>query len=137
MDEKIEVEKQENANPVVEEEQDKEDEIKMKLAFPQAAIVRLMKHHMDKEKMIKRDVKIAMNRWLEKMCTRVAREMNKFPYVMMNLHEFKESIRVYEDLENFDKEKMRILAHMDAIKRDIQRLERDLGKVEEEVHELT
>ena len=118
------------------EELDAEDEAKLKLAFPQAAIVRVMKRHMDKEKMIKRDVKIAMNKWLEKVCKNVAREMNKFPYVMMNMNEFKEAIRVYEDLENFDKEKQRILSHFDAMKKDIERLERDLGKVEEEIEEM-
>ena len=119
-----------------EEEIDEEDEIKEKLAFPNAAIVRIMKKNMDKEKMIKRDVKIAMNKWLEKLCISVAREMNKFPYVMMNINEFKEATRVYEDLENFDKEKQRILAHFDAMKRDIERLERDLGKVEQEIEEM-
>ena len=103
----------------------------IKLAFPEASVVRIMKRHLDKEKMIKKEVKIAMNQWLEKMCTNVSKEMNRVPYVMMNLHEFKEGTRVYELLEDFDKEKDRILAHLTAIKKDIERLERDLGKVEE------
>jgi len=38
---------------------------------------------------------------------------------------------VYEDLEEFQKEKERILAHMESIKKDIEKLERDLGKEEE------
>lgn len=117
---------------VMEEEELTEEE-KAKLPFPEAAVVRLMKAHMDKEKMIKKDVKIAMNKWLGGICKNVAKEMNKFPYVMMHLNEFKEAIRTYEDLANFDKEKKRILAHMDAIKKDIERLERDLGKVEEDI----
>jgi hypothetical protein len=74
-----------------------------------------------------------MNKWLGDMCAQVSKEMNKFPYVMMHLNEFKEAKRVYEDLENFQKEKDRILAHMDAIKKDIEKLERDLGKEEGEV----
>ncbi len=105
-------------------------------AFPEAAIVRIMKRYLDKEKMIKKDVKVAMNKWLEKMCAKVSKEMNKVPYVMMTLNEFNEGKRVFEDLENFDKEKQRILAHMDAIKKDIERLERDLGKVEKDVLEM-
>jgi len=110
-----------------------EEEEKLKLPFPTAAVVRIMKANMDGEKMIRKDVKVAMNKWLGNMCAQVSKEMNKFPYVMMHLNEFNEGKRVYEDLENFAKEKERILAHMDAIKKDIERLERDLGKEEEEV----
>ena len=107
-----------------------------KYAFPEAPIVRVMKRHLDKEKMIKKDVKVAMNKWLERMCAKVSREMNRVPYVMMTLNEFNEGKRVFDDLENMDKEKKRILAHLDAIKKDIERLERDLGKVEADVLEI-
>jgi len=106
-----------------------------RLAFPEAAIVRIMKKHLDNEKMIKKDVKVAMNKWLEKMCAIVAKQMNKFPYVMMNINEFKEGIKTFETLAEFEAEKNRILAHMDAMKKDIEKLERDLGKVEEELIE--
>jgi len=114
-----------------------EDEIseeeEEKLPFPNAAIVRLMKSQMDGEKMIKKEVKLAMNKWLGNLCVNVSREMNKFPYVMMHLHEFQQSTETYSNLENFQKEKDRILSHLDAIKKDIERLERDLGKKEEDV----
>jgi len=121
----------------IEQSEESDDEIdeKEKLAFPTAAIVRVMKRKLDKEKMIRKEVKVAMNKWLERMCLNVAKQMNKFPYVVMNMNEFKDGVKVYEDLENFDKEKDRILAHMNAIKKDIQRLERDLGKVEEDLLE--
>jgi len=112
-----------------------EEEKKMNLPFPEAAVVRLMKKHLDKDKMIRKEVKIAMNKWLGKICEQVSKEMNKFPYVMINLHEFNEGKRVFDDLENFHKEKERILAHLNAIKKDIEKLERDLGKVEKELIE--
>jgi histone H3/H4 len=108
-----------------------------RLAFPEACIVRIMKRHMDKEKMIKKEVKTAMNKWLEKLCANVAKNMNKFPYVMMTKSEFSRGIKVYDTLEEFEKEKQRILAHMDAMKKDIERLERDLGKTEQEVMEMS
>ncbi|RLI97775.1 MAG: hypothetical protein DRO99_02450 [Candidatus Aenigmatarchaeota archaeon] len=126
-------ETQEEKAEGAEDEVSEEEEAKMKLPFPTAAVVRIMKAHMDDEKMIKKDVKVAMNKWLGEMCAQVSNEMNKFPYVMMHMNEFKEAKRVYEDLENFQKEKERILAHLDAIKKDIERLERDLGKEEGEV----
>ena len=100
-----------------------------KYAFPEAAVVRVMKKHLDKEKMVKKEVKIAMNQWLEKACSNIAKEMNKVPYVMVTLNEFKQGVKVYDSLEEFDMEKQRILAHMEAIKKDIERLERDLGKL--------
>jgi histone H3/H4 len=108
-----------------------------RLAFPEACIVRIMKKHMDKEKMIKKEVKVEMNKWLEKLCANVAKTMNKFPYVMMSKSEFSRGIKVYDTLEEFEKEKQRILAHMDAMKKDIERLERDLGKTEQEVMEMS
>ena len=117
------------------EESDDDIDAKEKLAFPTAAVVRVMRKKLDREKMIRKEVKVAMNKWLQRICENVSKDMNKFPYVVMNINEFKEGVRIYEDLENFDKEKQRILAHLDAMKKDIQRLERDLGKVEEDLLE--
>ena len=106
-------------------------------AFPEAAVVRIMKKHLDKEKMVRKEVKRAMNRWLEGMCETVSRRMNKIPYTMVSLNEFKEGVKVFETLQEFEKEKQRILAHLEAMKQDIYRLERDLGKAEDEVMELS
>ena len=115
----------------VEEEVSEEEEAKEKLPFPTATIVRLMRAHLDKDKIIKKDVKIGMNKWLGSLVARVSKDLNKIPYTTLHLHEFRESIKVYLELQEFYKEKERILAHLDAIKRDIQKLERDLGKEEE------
>ena len=73
-----------------------------------------------------------MNKWLGRLCAKVAREMNHFPYVMMGLNELKEGRRIYEDLEGYEKDKKRVLAHLEAIKKDIERLQRDLGKEEDD-----
>ena len=112
------------------------EEEQKKLAFPEASVVRVMRRNLDKEKMIKKEVKIAMNKWLETLCKKVSKQMNKFPYVTMSINEFKEAKKVFDSLENFDHEKNRILAHFEAMKKDIEKLERDLGKTEEEVLEL-
>ena len=45
-----------------EEEVSEEEEAKLKLPFPTAAVVRIMKSNMDNEKMIRKDVKVAMNK---------------------------------------------------------------------------
>ncbi len=132
-EEKKEGPEKEDVKEEAAEEISEEEEEKLRLPFPTAAVVRVMKANLDKEKMIRKDVKIAMNKWLGQICGRVSKEMNKFPYVVMHMNEFKEGKRIFDDIESFDKEKKRILAHMDAIKKDIERLERDLGKVEEEI----
>jgi histone H3/H4 len=124
-------EEENTAEPAQEEELTEEEQAK--LPFPEAAVVRIMKRHLDKEKMIKKEVKIAMNKWLGSLCEKVSKEMNKYPYVTMHLNEFNQSKRVYESLEEFTKEKERILSHFNAIKKDIDKLERDLGKAEEEL----
>ncbi len=113
-------------------EDDVSPEEEAKLPFPTAAVVRIMKANMDREKMVRKEVKVEMNKWLGRLCAKVAREMNRFPYVMMGLNELKEGRRIFEDLENYDKEKKRILAHLEAVKKDIEKLERDLGKEEED-----
>ena len=118
------------------EREEKEDVSKEKLPFPEASIVRIMKKSMDKEKKIKKEVKIAMNKYLARICANISKDMNRVPYVMMNVHEFNEAKRIYDKLEDFDNEKKRILSHLDAMKRDIERLEKDLGKVEADVVKL-
>jgi histone H3/H4 len=118
-----EEEKQETEELAPEEEE--------KLPFPTAAVVRLMRANLDKEKIIKKDVKIAMNKWLGKLCESVTKEMNKANYVTMSRYDFERAIEIYEKVAKFNEEKQRILAHMEAIKRDIERLEKDLGKKEE------
>jgi thiamine kinase-like enzyme len=135
---KVDVKEEPKEEPTVEEtgEEEISEEEESKLPFPLAPVVRIMKANMDDEKMIKKDVKIAMNRWLGNLCARVSREMNKFPYVMMHLHEFEHATEMYRKLEEYEKEKERILAHFDAIKKDIEKLERDLGKVEDDVMEM-
>ena len=126
---------QEPAEPAghIETEEEVSEEEEEKLPFPNAAIVRLMKGQMDGEKMIKKEVKIAMNKWLGNLLVNVSREMNRLPYVMMHLHEFQKATEKYTSMENFQTEKERILAHLEAIKKDIEKLERDLGKQEESV----
>ncbi len=120
-----------------EKKEEKKEEPQVRTAFPEAAIVRIMKKNLDKEKMIKKEVKVNMNKWLEDMCAKVSKNMNTYPYVMMTLSEFRQGKKIFDTLEEFDKEKNRILSHLDAMKKDIERLERDLGKVEEDVIEMS
>ncbi len=98
------------------------------LPFPMAPIVRLMRENLDKDKLIKGQVKIKMNKWLADMCVRVTKEMNKKPYTSVDISAFKDAIKVYEDLEEMQREKERIIASLEKIKYDCDSLIRDLNK---------
>ncbi len=96
--------------------------------FPMAPIVRLMKKNLDKEKLIKKSVKEGMNKWLAEMCEKVTKEMNKAPYASVDLHTFKDAIKMYNDMEHMEKDKQRIVVSLEKIKQDCDALIRDLDR---------
>jgi len=98
------------------------------LPFPMAPIVRLMRKNLDKDKLIKKRVKEAMNKWLAEMCEKVTKNMNKKPYASVDFNTFKEAIKIYNDVEDMEKEKQRILANLEKIKQDCDSLIRDLDR---------
>ncbi|MBN3037425.1 MAG: NFYB/HAP3 family transcription factor subunit [Candidatus Diapherotrites archaeon] len=106
------------------EEEPIEDEDK--LAFANAQVVRIMRKNLAEDKMIRSDVKVAMNKFLEDMCANISQRMNKYPYAMIDMRMFNEAIEPYTTLEKVAEEKKRIMAHMEAIKADINKLQRDV-----------
>jgi tRNA U34 5-carboxymethylaminomethyl modifying GTPase MnmE/TrmE len=111
-----------------EEEPSDEELDKSNMAFANAQVVRVMKSNMAKDKMIKAEVKVAMNKFLEKICSDVSQEMNNYPYVMMDYRMFKQAVRKYEELDEMQEEKRRIIKHLEAIKADADKLIRDIQK---------
>ena len=99
-----------------------------RLPFPTAPIVRLMRKHLDKDKLIKKEVKNEMNKWLGNLCEKVTKNMNERPYTTVDLNTFKEAIKLYRDLEDMEKEKDRVVAHLEKIKHDCDALIRDLDR---------
>ncbi len=98
------------------------------LLLPVAPLVRLMKKNLDKDKLIKRDVKIGMNNWLANLCEKVARKMNEKPYTTVDIAAFKEAIQSYNDIEEMEREKERIKISLEKIKQDCDSLMRDLDR---------
>jgi hypothetical protein len=105
----------------VEEEEIPEEELQ-KLPFANAEIVRLMKQGLTQDKMIRKEVKIAMNKFLAKIVTKICERLDKYPYVMMEYSMFKEAIRPYENIEAWQLEKDRIVKYLDKIKADCDHL---------------
>ncbi len=108
---------------MVEEEKDTTDE---GLVFPNAVIVRELKKHIDKDKMIRKEVKVGVNKFLAEILSDIAKKMNEFPYATVDYRMFEEAIRPYKKVKELDKEKERMKAHLDVIIQDCQSIQRDL-----------
>jgi hypothetical protein len=106
----------------------KDVEVTESLPLPVAPIVRLMKKNLDKDKLIKKDVKVGMNNWLAELCEKVSKKMNEKPYTTVDMAAFKEAIQSYEDLEEMEREKERIKISLEKIKQDCDSLIRDLDR---------
>lgn len=89
-----------------------------RLPFPNARVVYHMKSVLDKDKMVRARVKKEMNEWLGEMCKRVAKDMNKSPYTVIEAGDLHRAIKKYEQLEEIAKQKERMLVYLDRIKQD-------------------
>jgi histone H3/H4 len=108
----------------VEEEVSESEE--QSLPFPNATVVRGMKKHIDSNKMIKKDVKVAMNKFLGEIVEDVSKRMNDFPYAMLDHRMFEDASRPYRMVKEMDLEKKRLDTHLDAIVQDCMSIKRDL-----------
>ena len=98
------------------EEEDEEDVDDDKLPFPKATVVNMLRGHLTKGKQIKGQVKNELNIWLGKMVERIATKMNKHPYTYIDGSMFREAIESYENLEEIEMEKERIIKQLESIK---------------------
>jgi histone H3/H4 len=96
------------------------------MAFANAQVVRVMRQAISKDKMIKSEVKKAMNKFLEDICADVSKRMDAYPYAYIDLRMFETAIEPYKRLGRVEGEKKRIVAHLEAIKSDADRLIRDV-----------
>ena len=111
---------------VEEEVEDEGLDAEQRLPFPTAAVVREMKKYIDKNKQIKKDVKVGMNKFLGELVENVSQEMDKNPYSTMDYRMFEEAVKPYKQVKELQKEKDRLNAHMDVIIKDAESIKRDL-----------
>ncbi len=110
----------------VEEIEEYLDEDDDKLPFAKAEVVRLMKQHLDDDKMIRERVKVEMNKFLGDVLANVCKQLNEYPYSTVEYEMLKESTYPYTNIERINEEKIRILKHLDAIKADCDALSMDV-----------
>ena len=104
-------------------ENEKED-----LPFARAEILRLMKDNLSEDKQIRERVKVEMNKFLYSILADVCKELDKYPYTTIDYEMLRECIYPYTNIKNINQEKMRILAHLNAIKSDCDALTMDVQK---------
>ena len=101
---------------IVTEEEEEEIIDESKLPFPRATIVNMLRKHLTSGKQIKGQVKNEMNIWLGKMVERIADKMNNYPYTYVDGSMLREAIEPYENIQDIDKEKERIIKQLESIK---------------------
>ncbi len=110
----------------VEAEEEVDASLEQKLAFPTAAVVREMKKYIAKDKMVRKEVKVAMNKFLADIVKDVSQSMDKFPYSVVDYRMFEDAIKPYKRVKDLQGEKRRLVAHLDSIIEDCASVKRDL-----------
>jgi len=118
---------EETGTSEVVEEVSEAEEAAQKLPFPTASIVREMKKHVDKSKMIKKEVKIGMNKFLGDVVKDIAERLDKNPYAMLDYRMFQDAIRPYKQMKQMDREKERIATRLEAIIKDCENMKQDVA----------
>ena len=103
-------------------------EAKENLPFAKNEVYRLMKKNLDKDKMIRDQVKVEMNKFLYRVLVNVCKQLNEYPYTTIEYEMLKESTYPYTNIERINQEKERILLHLEAIKADCNALAMDVQK---------
>ena len=98
------------------------------MPFARAEILRLMKENLSEDKQIRERVKVEMNKFLYSILADVCKELDKYPYTTIDYEMLRECIYPYTNIKNINQEKMRILAHLNAIKSDCDALTMDVQK---------
>ena len=127
---------EEEKTAIVEEEVSEEEEAKQKLAFPTATIVRLMKEHIDRSKMKKKDDKIGMNRFLGEVVKEVSVKMNQHPYTMVDYRMLKEAIEPYKKVKQLKRDKEKIVVKLNAMIKECESLREELDEKYSEENKL-
>ncbi len=108
--------KQEMKEKTMDVQEDEEEIDDSKLPFPRATIVNMLRKNLSSGKQIKGQVKNEMNIWLGKMVERIAKKMDAFPYTYVDGSMLREAIEPYENIQDIEKEKERIIKQLESIK---------------------
>ncbi len=86
-----------------EEEVSEDVEEQLRLPFPNARVVKILKDNMSNQHQIKLEAKLAANRLLGEILNDIARNMNNEEYFTLSVEHFNKSARKYREIELTEK----------------------------------
>jgi histone H3/H4 len=95
--------------------------------FPRARVVRLMRDEI-KNKIIRSEVKEAMNMWLGDLTKKVAKEMGATQYASVSLADFQRATKAYDMIEDIVKDEQRLLLTVQKLREDSDHIIRELSR---------
>lgn len=104
--------------------ENEEDELS---PFPRARVVRLMREKI-KDKIIRSEVKDAMNMWLGDITRKIAKEMSATQYASVSLADFQRATKPYDMIEDIVKDEQRLLLSVQKLKEDSDHIIRELSR---------
>lgn len=123
----------ENKADVAENEQnlettgEEDEELQREYPFPMATVVREMKKHLH-GKMISSKVKVAMNLFLANIVTKVATEMDKTRYSMVEMDDFNRGVKPFLMSEELEEQKEIVSKQLDAIRSMVEGMIKELDR---------
>lgn len=97
------------------------------LPFPRARVVSLMREEI-KDKIIRSEVKEAMNLWLGNLLKRMAKEMSNTQYGSVGIADFQRATKPYDMIEDIVKDEQRLLLTTEKLRADSDHLIRELQR---------
>ena len=97
------------------------------LPFPRARVVSIMREEI-KDKIIRSEVKEAMNLWLGGLLKRLAKEMSNTQYGSVGIADFQRATKPYDMIEDIVKDEQRLLTTTDKLKADSDHIMRELQR---------
>lgn len=95
--------------------------------FPMATVVREMKKHLH-GKMLSSKVKVAMNLFLADIVTKVAKEMDKTRYSMVEMDDFNRGVKPFLMSEELEEQKEIVSKQLDAIRSMVEGMIKELDR---------
>lgn len=99
------------------------------LPFPHSRVKEIIKVNLKEGTFIKKKAAIELNLWLGKMAEMIAKEISETQKAYVDAEDIKNATVKFDAIEDLEKEKKRIIAHLNAIKEDVSRLMDELDRI--------
>ncbi len=97
------------------------------LPFPRARVVSILRTEI-KDKIIRSEVKEAMNFWIGNLLKKIAREMNNSMYGSVSIADFNRATKPYDMIEDILKDHDRLLVSCEKLKADSDSILREMKR---------